>query len=253
MAQNRPKDAVLTARLAVALWRDAGAPHEMAVAQVVVARASRALGDAAIARVELEAASASFAALGAGPDTRVAMALLAELSNVIDKGQRVCRTFVFTDIVDSTRLVAAMGDEQWTGVLAWHNETVRDLLVTHGGEEVKQRGGGDGFFTTFSRPDSALARAVDIQRDFATHRQRNGFAPFIRIGVHEAKATLADRDYSGRGVHEAARVAGLAGAGEIVASTTTLASAGWRQTSIPEMADLRGLPDPIEVVRVVWS
>jgi class 3 adenylate cyclase len=203
--------------------------------------------------VELEVAKTSFAALGAGLDMVAATALLAEFSGVINKGERVRRTFVFTDIVDSTRLVAAMGDEQWSAVLTWHNRSVRELLATHGGEEVKQRGGGDGFFTTFSEPSAAVACAVDIQRAFAIHRQQNGFAPSIRIGLHEADATLADRDYSGRGVHEAARVTELAGAGEIVASTATVVSAGWGQTSTPKMAELRGLPDPIEVVRVIWS
>jgi len=253
LARHDPKAAGSSARQAVAFLRDAGAPHETAVAQVLVARASRALGDAAVARVELESANSSFAALGAGPDTAATSAMLAELSGVVDKGERVCRTFVFTDIVDSTRLVAAMGDDQWSAVLAWHNKAVRERLATHGGEEVRQRGGGDGFFTTFSQPDAAIACAVDIQRAFAIHRERNGFAPSIRIGIHEAEATLADRDYSGRGVHEAARVTELAGAGEIVASTATVVSGGWGQTSASEIAQLRGLPDPIEVVRVIWS
>ncbi|HEY1651869.1 MAG TPA: adenylate/guanylate cyclase domain-containing protein [Acidimicrobiales bacterium] len=253
LARNDPEVATSAARQAVAFWRDAGAPHETAVAQVLVARASRALGDPAVARVELEAANSSFVALGADPDVAAATALLAELSGVIDRGERVRRTFVFTDIVDSTRLVAAMGDEQWSAVLAWHNKSVRELLAAHGGEEVKQRGGGDGFFTTFSQPAAAVACAVDIQRTFAIHRQQNGFAPSIRIGLHEADATLADRDYSGRGVHEAARVTELAGAGDIVASTATVISAGWSQTSTPNMAELRGLPDPIEVVHVIWT
>jgi len=253
LARNDSEAAANSARQAVALWRDAGAPHETAVAQVLVARASRALGDAAVARVELEAASSTFAALGADPDSAAAMALLAELSAEIDRGERVRRTFVFTDIVDSTRLVAAMGDEQWSAVLAWHNKTIRELLASHGGEEVKQRGGGDGFFTTFSQPADAVACVVDIQRAFAVHRQQHGFAPSIRIGLHEADATLAGSDYSGRGVHEAARVTELAGAGEIVASAMTVVSAGWAHTSTPQMAELRGLLEPLEVVRVRWS
>lgn len=145
-----------------------------------------------------------------------------------------------------------MGDEQWTSLLAWHNKTVRPLLDTHGGEEVKQRGGGDGFFATFARPDSAVACAVAIQRAFASHRREFGFAPFVRIGMHKADATLADRDFSGRGVHEAARVAELAGADEIVASAATASSANWSASSNPEVVELRGLPDSIEILRVDW-
>jgi len=72
--------------------------------------------------------------------------MLAELSAVDERGQPLRRTFVFTDIVDSTPLVAAMGNEQWTAVLAWHNKAVCDLLEAHEGEEVKERGGDDGLF-----------------------------------------------------------------------------------------------------------
>src|SRR6185312_1733171 len=64
---------------------------------------------------------------------------------VSTSGQRVRRTFMFTDLVGSTQLLAAMGDQQWATVLHWHDRTIRDLLRRHGGLEVKQRHGGDGF------------------------------------------------------------------------------------------------------------
>lgn len=71
--------------------------------------------------------------------------------------------------------------------------------------------------------------------------------------MHETEATLVDHDYSGRGVHEAARVAELAGADEIVASASTVVSAGWDQISPSEIIHLRGLPDPMEIVHIVWA
>ena len=253
LARQDPRTAVSAGRQAVRLWRDAAAPYEAALAQMVVARGSSALGDAGVARVELETARAAFEALGAAFDVTSAAGLLVEVTDVVDRGRRVCRTFLFTDIVDSTRLVAAMGDEQWTSVLGWHDKTVRQLLEAHGGEEVKQRGGGDGFFATFPGADAAIACAVALQRAFADHRREYGFAPYVRVGVHEAEVTLVGRDYSGRGVHEAARVTDLAGAGEIVASAATATGAGWAVTSPPELVPLRGLPNPVEIVRVVWD
>jgi class 3 adenylate cyclase len=253
LARRDPRTAVSAGRQAVRLCRDAGAPYETALAQVVVAQGSSALGDAGVARVELETARVAFEALGAAFDAASAAAQLAEWTDVVDRGRRVCRTFLFTDIIDSTRLVAAMGDEHWTSVLGWHDKTVRQLLEAHGGEEVKQRGGGDGLFATFPSADAAIACAVALQRAFVNHRREYGFAPYVRVGVHEAEATLVGRDYSGRGVHEAARVTELAGAGEIVASADTATSAGWEVTSPPELVPLGGLPDPVEIVRVIWD
>src|ERR671935_1898976 len=135
--------------------------------------------------------------------------------------RRVEKTFMFTDIVKSTNLVEALGDEAWQGVLRWHDETLRSLFAAHKGEEVVATG--DGFFVGFDSPDDALACAVAIQRRLAEHRRSAGFAPKVRIGVHASGATQVGRNFSGKGVHEAARIAALAGGGEIFASKETVA------------------------------
>ena len=72
---------------------------------------------------------------------------------------------------------------------------------------MKQRGGGDGFFAVFESPADAIDCAVAIQRALRRPARRDGFAPEIRIGVHEADALLSGNDYAGLGVHEAARIA----------------------------------------------
>ena len=69
--------------------------------------------------------------------------------------QRVLKTFMFTDIVKSTNLAEALGDEAWQAVLGWHNETLRALFAAHQGREVVSTG--DGFFVGFDTPDSAIA------------------------------------------------------------------------------------------------
>jgi len=136
---------------------------------------------------------------------------------------------MFTDIVRSTNLVEAMGDEAWENLLRWHDQTMRSLLAEHLGEEVKQAG--DGFFFAFPDSVSAIECAVAIQRTLAGHRSAHGFAPQVRIGLHVAEATRRGRDYSGKRIHEAARIAALAGADEVLAtlSTAGLLSGGQRQ------------------------
>jgi len=160
---------------------------------------------------------------------------------------------MFTDIVESTRLLAAMGDEAWSAVLGCHDRTIRDLLDGHRGVEVKQRGGGDGFFAAFTDPRDATSCAVAIQRQFAELRATNGFAPEVRIGVHQAEALISGHDFAGLGVHEAARIAGLAGGGEILASQTTVAAAGASTAGPARHVVLKGLSDSMVVQALLWA
>jgi class 3 adenylate cyclase len=238
--------------MAIPLWRDAGAPYETAQTQMLLARAAVLTGDTDVARVELDAAIAVFQGLGAARDLESAR-LLHDRIGGTPLGHQVQRTFMFTDIVDSTRLVAGMGDERWAAVLRAHDRTIRELLAAHGGTEVKQRGGGDGFFAVFDDPASALACAVAMQRDFAMQREASGFAPDVRVGFHEADALLSGGDYSGLGVHEASRIAGIAAAGEILASEATARRGDAPVRAAARPIEFKGLRDPIAIVSIDWE
>jgi class 3 adenylate cyclase len=163
--------------------------------------------------------------------------------------RRVQKTFMFTDIVKSTNLVEALGDEAWEALLRWHDDTLRSQFAAHRGEEVTATG--DGFFVAFESPDHALACAVAIQRQLADHRRAAGFAPQVRIGLHAAGATQVGSNFTGKGVHEASRIAGLAQGGEILASRET-AEGGRFPISEPRTVDIRGMSEPIEVASVEW-
>jgi class 3 adenylate cyclase len=162
--------------------------------------------------------------------------------------RRVLKTFMFTDIVGSTNLVEALGDEAWETMLQWHNATLREIFAAHGGEEISTTG--DGFFVGFDSPDFAVAAAIAIQRKLAGHRSTQGFAPQVRIGLHASDATQVGADFHGKGVHEAARIAALGGAGEIIASVATVGEA--HRTSSLRSAALKGLSGSVEVVNVDW-
>ncbi len=164
--------------------------------------------------------------------------------------RRARRAFMFTDIVSSTNLVEALGDEAWDHLLRWHDQTLRSLFAGHGGEEVNRIG--DGFFVAFERPEPAVRCAVEIQRALERHRVEHGFAPPVRIGVHEAEATQEGSDYQGRGVHEAARIAGAAGADEILVSGPIAAFLDGTAVSEPRRLNLKGFREPVEVVAVDW-
>jgi class 3 adenylate cyclase len=163
--------------------------------------------------------------------------------------QRVVKTFLFTDIVKSTNLVEALGDEAWGSLLRWHDETLRSIFAAYQGEEVVTTG--DGFFVGFESPEAALGCAVAIQRKLAEHRQAHGFAPQVRIGVHAVTATQVGRNFRGKGVHEAARIAALAEGGEILASKQTAGSSF--QVSDARTVTLKGISEPVEIVSVLWG
>ena len=108
-------------------------------------------------------------------------------------------TFVFTDIVDSTRHLEHHGDANWQKLLRRHDELIRRVTTDEGGAVVDHTG--DGFFLAFPTADRAVAAAVAIQREAA------GDLPFeLRIGVHTAEATSLAENYRGKGVHVAARI-----------------------------------------------
>ena len=161
------------------------------------------------------------------------------------------KTFLFTDIVRSTDLVSAIGDDAWLDVVRWHDEKLRSLFAGHGGEEVDHAG--DGFFVAFDDPASAIGCAVAIQRALADHRRAHGFAPSVRIGVHATAATRSGRIYRGKGVHEAARIAALAEGDEIIASRDTVTSSA-RSITVVDAREVRlkGISDPVEIVRIDW-
>src|SRR5262249_3357292 len=86
--------------------------------------------------------------------------------------RRVLKTFMFTDIVGSTKLVEVRGDEAWDTLLQWHNPALREVFAAHEGEEISTTG--DGFFVSFASPDQAVEGAMAIQRRLAEHRRSAG-------------------------------------------------------------------------------
>jgi class 3 adenylate cyclase len=159
---------------------------------------------------------------------------------------------MFTDIVTSTDLVGLIGDQGWEELLRWHDRELRSSFAQHRGEEVKQTG--DGFFVAFERGVEAVECAVDIQRRLARHRREHGFAPWVRIGLHAAEATRQGSDYSGQGVHIAARIGAAAEREEILVSDAVVESLGPIRFPVaePRSLNLKGIKEPVQVRTLDW-
>jgi class 3 adenylate cyclase len=235
------------------LWQGINLPYESARARLRYAQALAAEGDAATARRDLLAARAAFERLGATLDLQRVDALLGEAVPAPTRpAERATKTFMFTDIVTSTDLLGVIGDEAWSEVLRWHDRELRSAFAQHGGEEVDHTG--DGFFVAFERAADAIDGAVDIQRRLVRHRREHGFAPSIRIGLHVAEATRKGRNFTGQGVHVAARIGAAAGKDDILVSAATAAAVGPIRFGVgaPRQVTLKGVKEPIEVQSVDW-
>ncbi len=150
---------------------------------------------------------------------------------------RVLATVLFTDIVDSTKRAAEMGDRQWRDLLDSHNAVVRKELVRFRGVEVKTIG--DGFLATFDGP----ARAIRCACAIGDAVRKLGIE--IRAGLHTGECELIGNDVGGIAVHIAARVSAKAGAGEVLVSSTVkdlVAGSGLRFQDRGTHA-LKGVPD----------
>src|SRR6516165_9116442 len=140
----------------------------------------------------------------------IAEFLTGQQADVAD--DRVLATVLFTDIVDSTRRAAEMGDRDWRALLDAHDAVVRSQLTRFRGREVNTAG--DGFLAMFDGPQRAIRCAMAI-RDAV---QSLGIE--VRAGLHTGECEIRGDDIGGIGVHIGARVSGLAGPNEVLVSST---------------------------------
>jgi class 3 adenylate cyclase len=158
---------------------------------------------------------------------------------------RVLATVLFTDIVDSTGTAAVMGDAKWRKLIDEHDRIAKALIARYKGTYHKSTG--DGLMATFDGP----ARAVRCAQSFAEAVKPLGVE--IRAGAHTGEVAFTEHDLAGIGVHVAARVASMAGANEVWASSTVkdlTAGSGLTFEDAGEH-ELKGVPDRWHLYRVV--
>jgi class 3 adenylate cyclase/pimeloyl-ACP methyl ester carboxylesterase len=140
----------------------------------------------------------------------IAQFLTGQQAEVAD--DRVLATVLFTDIVDSTRRAAEMGDRDWHALLDAHDAVVRSQLSRFRGREVNTSG--DGFLAMFDGPQRAIRCAMAI-RDAV---QALGIE--VRAGLHTGECEVRGDDIGGIAVHIGARVSALAGPNDVLVSST---------------------------------
>jgi pimeloyl-ACP methyl ester carboxylesterase/class 3 adenylate cyclase len=157
---------------------------------------------------------------------------------------RVLATVLFTDIVASTAQLAVRGDREWRMVLDRHDALVRAQLARFRGREVSTAG--DSFFAVFDGPSRAIrcahaiidgAEALDIK---------------VRAGIHTGECEVRGDDYGGIAVHVGARIAALAGPGEVLTSGTVKDLVAGSSVTFTDRGthELKGIPDNWHIYEV---
>ncbi len=205
---------------------------------MLLSRAYAQVGDDKGAALELDAARAAFEALGV-KDALAAREPLLGLGAARD----VTKTFMFTDIADSTRLLELLGDHKWHRQLRHQYELTHRLVADHGGRVVKSTG--DGVFAVFDSTTRALDCGLALQRSAASE-----LVVDLRIGIHSSVATEFAGDFEGRGVHLAARLVARAEPGQVLATHDTVPTSSRYVVSSRWVETLRGFSEPVEIVAV---
>jgi len=164
------------------------------------------------------------------------------------------RTIFTDDIVGSTATNTRMGDAGYLEQLRVHDRLVRAGLQRFHGVEIKHTG--DGINAVFDDPSDATRCALTVQADFARWRAAEpDMALRIRCGLARGRLIPHNGDFFGLVQSEAARLCSLAGAGEVLVSAAVVADLDAGAMVVERLGphELRGLPEPVEVIRISES
>ena len=162
----------------------------------------------------------------------------------LPRAERVLAAILFTDIVGSTERAGTMGDRPWKELLERHHGIVRAQLARFGGQEIDTAG--DGFLATFDSP----LRAIEAARRICAAVPSLGLE--VRAGVHVGEIELVAGNVRGIAVHIGARIAAMAGPGEVLVSSTAkdLVTGSGLQFENRGSHTLKGVPDEWRIFAV---
>ena len=249
LAEGDPSQACGHLRTATDLRLKDELPYLAGRSRMLLARAYQEQGDLVLAELEYTAARSVFEELGAAPDAAAATNALDALHRGSVEGERRVAALMFTDIVDSTPLIAVIGDTSWEALLRWHHRTLRSLFADNSGHEVENTG--DGFFVAFDDGASAIACAIEIQNKLAAHRREQGFSPQVRIGLNRGQVTEVSSTLAGEEVHKTARICSAAGPGEILVTVDLHDQIPPGVGTVEKTVDLKGFAEPEEVLSIL--
>src|ERR1700694_1019992 len=161
---------------------------------------------------------------------------------------------LFTDIAGSTALASRLPPDVADEVRWSHFSILRQAVAEVGGTEVKSLG--DGLMVVFATASAAMSCAVAMQQGVDRDNRAHERSVVLRVGLSGGEVNKEDDDYFGDPVVEAARLSATGDGGPVLAADVVRAMAGRRS---PHQCRglgplvLKGLPEPVEIVEVLWE
>ncbi len=165
-------------------------------------------------------------------------------------------TILFADVVGSTRLYEALGDEKARETVQDCVDIMRQATEQYGGSVIKTIG--DEVMSTFPSADDAMNAGSQMQQRITNNSQfvAEGVQVTIRIGCHYGPVIIEDRDIHGVAVNTANKMTSQAKAGQIITTAVTVEqlSGEWKALVRQiDVARVRGHADEVGVFEVLWQ
>jgi len=160
---------------------------------------------------------------------------------------------MFTDIVGSTTMTVALGDDAAQYVVRTHNRIVRSALANHSGREIKHTG--DGIMASFATVSNAVEAAIETLRRVSANNAAEGDVPLhLRIGINAGEPVMEDDDLFGVTVQLSARLCAAAEADQILVSDVVRGLCSGKAIAFKAMGtrEMKGFQDPVPLHEVVW-
>jgi adenylate cyclase len=161
-------------------------------------------------------------------------------------GQTIHISTLYADICDSVRLYEKVGDAEAHRLADGCMQTLVEITGRHAGTVIRTQG--DGVMSTFPSAAQACDAAWEMQEAFSTGPVA------IKIGFNHGAAIPKDGDVYGDAVNLAARIMGLARAGEILTTWETVQELTQAQKFTARMLDrtmVKGKSEPVSVYSLV--
>ena len=163
-------------------------------------------------------------------------------------------TVLFTDMVGSTDMTQAQGDQAAQTVVRRHNTIVRAALAQYSGKEVKHTG--DGIMASFVSASNGVEAAVAIQKAVASHNAKHPDQGLhLRIGMNAGEPIEEEDDLFGTTVQLAARVCAKADTDQVFCTNVVRELSSGKKIDFTSLGAhaLKGFRDPVELFEVVWK
>lgn len=160
------------------------------------------------------------------------------------------RTLLFTDLVGSTDLTQALGDDAAIALLRLHDGIVREALLTCHGREIKHTG--DGIMAAFVSAAGAVRCAQRIQQEVRKLDDRDPSNRLqVRIGIAAGEPVERHNDLFGTTVQLAARLCAAATPGQTLVSSAIPELCSGKGLAFEDAGELslKGFPQPMRAFR----